>query len=95
MPTVKIKCAVIGYHFNTMVDGAIYWSVASSHSGQLDDKTLHVQNHEFEVDVPDINVTAQQVASLEAAKVEALKQYQQRVADINERLSKLQCLEAA
>ena len=95
MPTVKIKCAVVGYHFSTMGDGEIAWSVSCSHTGKLDDETIHVQNHEFTVDVPDINVTAAQVSGLEAAKVAALQEYQARVAEINDRLSKLQAIECA
>jgi len=44
----------------------------------------------IEVEAPDdFNPIPQQVAALEHAKAQALEEYQQRVAEINERLAKL------
>lgn len=92
MATVTLKCAVIGYHFDHMADGEIHWAIASGHSGQLDNETLHVQQATLTVEVPDLNVVERRVAGLEAAKIKALEDYQRTVADINERLSKLQAI---
>jgi len=95
MAKVKIKGTVVGYHFKHMEAGQIHWALSSAHRVELDDETLHIQPFEAEVEVPDINVVAAQVQGLEAEKLRALAEYQQRVADLNERLSKLLAIEVA
>ena len=58
------------------------------------DARVFVSEQEFEVEVPeDFNPVPAQVAALEAQKLEALQKYQQAVAELNERLSKLLPLE--
>jgi hypothetical protein len=48
---------------------------------------------EFSYTIPeDFNPTAQKLAALEAAKVKAREEYQATVAELNERISKLQAL---
>ena len=57
---------------------------------------LAVMPHTIEVELPDdFNPISAQVQALQAKKAAVLAEYQKRVADINEQLSKLQCLEAA
>lgn len=54
---------------------------------------IFIREMDIEVDIPDdFDPTPRQVAALEAKKREALLKYQQTVADINEKLSKLQAI---
>lgn len=54
---------------------------------------IFLREIEVEVDIPDDwDPTASQIAALEREKVAALDAYQRAVAEINERLSKLQAL---
>lgn len=54
---------------------------------------IFIREHAIEVEIADDwDPLPQQVATLQAAKAEALAKYQATVADINERLSKLQAL---
>lgn len=55
--------------------------------------SIFVKEMALEFEVPhDFNPLPQQVAALEAEKAEALAAYQKTVAEVNERLSKLQAL---
>ena len=57
---------------------------------------IFVNEQTFTVDIPDdFDPIPGQVAALEAKKREALATYQQAVAEINDRLSKLQAIEFA
>jgi hypothetical protein len=57
------------------------------------DERVFLRAVEMEVDIPeDFDPVPEQVAALERAKVEALQKYQQTVAQINERISKLQAI---
>lgn len=88
--TITIKGFLIGYHFSHQSDpNEIHWSYSTSYGHKLDRETVAVIPHSFDVEVPDINVVAAQVAGLEAEKQQALEAYQRTVADINERLGKL------
>ena len=94
MPTVNIKCLVVGYHFDWMMPDEIHWTASSGVAvPPLDETMLHAQVHEFEVEVPDLNIVARQVAGLEAAKQQALQEYQEKVGKLDEKLSKLLALE--
>lgn len=93
MSTVTIKGHLIGYHFKHMANTApLYWSFSTSFRGYFDEETIAAVPHEFTAEVPDINVVAAKVKGLEAAKAQALVDYQLTVRDINERLSKLQAI---
>ena len=57
---------------------------------------LAIAPYTMEFELPaDWNPVAAEVQALQAKKAAALAEYQKRVADINEQLSKLQALEAA
>lgn len=91
---MKFRCYLIAYHFREMAPSAVHWSV-SSVKPQLDDETVAVIEHEFDVALPEVNIVAAQVSALEAARIKALDDYNRTVAEINERLSKLLALEAS
>lgn len=60
------------------------------------DTRVFVGAQEVTVEIPDdFDPTAKQIAAIEREKLAALQAYQRAVADCNERLSKLQALEAA
>lgn len=53
-----------------------------------------VMPHEFEVELPDgFNITAAMVGSLEKSKADLRAEFNARIAQINDQISKLQCLE--
>lgn len=53
-----------------------------------------VMAHEFVVEIPDeFNPTAAQLDALEKTKTELSKEFNARIAQINDQISKLQCLE--
>ena len=57
---------------------------------------VFISEHQISVDIPDdFDPVPNQVAALEKQKLAALATYQQAVAEINERLSKLQAIECA
>jgi len=59
-----------------------------------DDHRTYVGEQEIEVEVPDdYDPTAQQIAVLEAKKVQAMSDFNKTVMDINTRISKLSALE--
>lgn len=61
-----------------------------------EDDRVFIGQSEFTVDIPDdFDPVPQQVAALEKQKLEALATYQRTVAEINDRLSKLQAIEFA
>lgn len=60
------------------------------------DDRVFIAQRDVEVDIPDdFDPVPGQVAALEKQKREALATYQQAVAEINDRLSKLQAIEFA
>lgn len=63
----------------------------------LDDaERVFIAEQVFTVEIPDnFDPVPAQVAALEAEKRQAMAEYQAKVADINERLSKLQAIEYA
>ena len=89
MTTIIIKGHMLAYHFKHMPDGEVHWTFDVYGGRTLSDELLAAIPHEFAFDPPEINVVAQQVAGLEAAKAKALADYQKTVAEINDRLSKL------
>ena len=59
-----------------------------------DSERTFVCEQKIEIEVPDnYDPTAQQIAALEAKKVQAMSDYNKTVMDINTRISKLQALE--
>lgn len=70
------------------------WTPAvRSHKWASDEKQIYIGPIQIEVEIPDdFNPVPQQVAALEKKKAEALAAYQATVAEINERLSKLQAI---
>jgi len=59
-----------------------------------EDYRTYVGAQEVEIEVPDnYDPTAQQIAALEAKKVQAMTDYNKTVMDINTRISKLSALE--
>ena len=95
MPTAKIKGHLLAYHFNHMRAGDVVWGFSEYHSGETSEEVVAAIPHELSVEVPEVNVVAAQVANLEAAEAKALADYQKRVAQIREQLSKLLALESA
>ena len=94
---IKAAGAVVGYHFDHMEDGEICWAIQDNfyvtNPDARSDNVIHVQPLEVVVEVPDtINIVAAQVAALEREKIKVLEAYQRTVAQINERLSKLQAI---
>lgn len=94
MATVQIKGHLLAYHFDHMDEGAVHWSFSVHHDDKTaSPSTVMVIPHTCTAEVPDhVNVVAGLVANLEAAKMQALKDYQNTVAKLNERLSKLQAI---
>jgi cell division protein FtsB len=80
------------YHWQFQEPGEVSWAF-NSWAPAADADMLHHFAFALEFDAPDINVVAAQVASLEAQKLAALAEYQKTVAQLNERLSKLQAIE--
>ena len=65
-------------------------------SCKLDDNEhrTHVGDQEIEIEVPDnYDPTAQKLAALQKEKEKAQEEFARKVANINERISKLQALE--
>lgn len=61
-----------------------------------DEENVFINQQEITVEIPDdFDPVPSQVAALEKQKLEALANYQQAVAEINDRLSKIQALEFA
>ena len=59
-----------------------------------DDSRTYVGEQEIEIEVPDnYDPRAQKVAALEKQKQKVMSDYQRRVDQINERISKLQAIE--
>ena len=93
MAIVQIKGHLIAYHFDCMPEGAVHWSYSTHHDGELSDSMVMAIPHNFTAEVPEkVDVVAGLVKNIEAAKLKALEDYQRTVADINERLSKLQAI---
>ena len=68
------------------------WAFKTSDS----ENRVFVSEQTVEVDTPkDFDPVPKQVAALQAEKREAMAAYQEKVAEINERLSKLQAIEYA
>lgn len=68
------------------------WSLKASDN----ENRVFIERREVEIETPDdFDPVPQQVAALEKQKLEALATYQQAVAEINDRLSKLQAIEFA
>ena len=60
------------------------------------DSRVFIERREVEIEIPDdFDPAPGQVAALEKQKLEALATYQRAVAEINDRLSKLQAIEFA
>jgi hypothetical protein len=95
MAKAKITGHLLAYHFSHMEAGKVVWGFSEYHSGKTCDEIVAVVPHSFEVDVPEVNVVAARVSNLQAAEAKALEDYQQRVAQIREQLSKLLALESA
>lgn len=63
------------------------------YKGDDTDERIFVKEQMVTFESPDdFDPTAAQLAALESAKAEALRQYQERVAELNDRISKLQAI---
>lgn len=84
------------YDWKATPFGAKIWSpTLSVYKGADTENSIFLQTLEVAVEVPDnFNPVPAQVAALEAAKAAALAEYTKSVAEINDRLSKLLCIEA-
>ena len=93
--TVTLKGWIVGYHWHFQKAGEVSWGFSPYYDPkEADTNVVMAFPHSFDVQVPDqVNVVAGLVASLEAAKIKALADYQRSVADINARLSKLLAIE--
>lgn len=61
-----------------------------------DAECIFISEQQFTVEIPDdFDPVPGQIAGLEAQKREALAEYQRTIAEINDRLSKLQAIEFA
>lgn len=89
---VTIKGQLVANHYDFMEPGALAWSFNQYTNFKVEGDCVAVVEHVIEFDAPDINIIAAQTQALEAAKDAALAEYQQKVAHINERLSKLQAI---
>ena len=94
MATVQIKGHLLAYHFDHMDEGTVHWSFSILHDNKnASPSTVMAIPHTFTAEVPDqVDIVAGLVKTLEAAKLKALADYQRTVAEINERLSKLQAI---
>jgi hypothetical protein len=93
MAQINLKAWIVGYHFDCMPEGAVSWRLRGwKPEADSSGDTVAVIEHEVVIDEPVVNVVAAQVAALEAAKTKALEAYQKTVAELNERLSKLQAI---
>lgn len=67
--------------------------VVYRYKGEDNEERIFVRAIQIEVDVPDnFDPTGKVIAALEAKKLKALEAYQGLVAEINERISKLQAI---
>ncbi len=95
-----MKCAINGYLFMEFTydfstpDYRKTWRPAFKEYKPEDDaERIFIRNETIELDAPDdFDPVPKQVAALEREKAEALAEFQAKVADINERLSKLQAI---
>lgn len=72
------------------------WRPAVKSYEHEDEKCIFICNRDVIFDLPDgFDPTPKQVAALEKQKLAALAAYQQTVAEINDKLSKLQAIEFA
>jgi len=95
MSTITIKGYIIGYHFDSMEAGTIYWAYSTSGCAPtLDRETIVAIPHEFTVEVPDdINVVAAQLAGIEREKEAARAEFTARMNELNAQAQKLMALE--
>ena len=94
MSTVTIKGQLLGYHFDHMPEGKMHWSYQTGAVMEVSGTLLIVMPHNFEAEVPDdLNIVAMQVAALESEREKLGEEFRRSVAQINERLSRLQATE--
>lgn len=89
---VTIKGQLVAHHYDFMEPGALAWSFSQYSNAKVEGECVAVVPHVIEFEAPDLNIIAAQTQALEASKAAALAEYQQKVAHINERLSKLQAI---
>jgi hypothetical protein len=88
---MKIKAHVVALAASWQPEGFFLSTMCGA--PELSDDVIATWPVEVDFDLPaDFNPVACQVAGLEAAKLQALADYQASVAFINERLGKLQAL---
>ena len=88
---VKIKAHVYFTKYSWEKEGK--YEIYSFKVDDTEDMS-HVGQQEFEVEVPEkYDPTAQQLAALQKEKEKAQEEFSEKVASINERISKLQAIE--
>lgn len=97
MSKITITGYVVGYHFDHMRAGEIYWALRSGATPPaLDRQTIFAIPHDFEAEVPDdINIVAAQLAGIEREKEAARAEFTARMSELNAQASKLMALEMA
>ncbi len=86
--TQKIHVHYSKWDFEEQGEYIIY-----SHKFEDTDYRVHICECEIEIEVPDdFDPRAQQIAALERERTKAMADYQRTMAEINERISKLQAI---
>jgi hypothetical protein len=94
MSTIKAKLYLTPFNFSHMKPGEVHWSLTGSEykAGEHNAMCASFPRH-VTVELPeDFNPVAAEVDALQARKAKALEDYQRTVAQINDRLSKLQAI---
>jgi len=90
---MKVKITVHIYHSQYSWEKEARYQIYSLKIDDTDHMT-YVGTQEIEIEVPnDYDPTAQKVAALQKQKQKAQEDFAEKVASINERISKLQALE--
>ena len=90
---MKVKTTAHIYHSQYSWEKEARFQIFSLKIDDTDHMT-YVGTHEIEIEVPDgYDPTAQKVAALQKEKQKAQEEFAKKVANINERISKLQALE--
>jgi len=93
MSTITKKLYLTAFRFDSTPPGEVAWSLSASQYAPGQNQAVGCWPHNVTVPLPDdFNPVAAEVAALEQQKVIALRAYQESVAEINERLSKLMAI---
>lgn len=90
---MKVKITVYVHHNQYSWQEAAEFFIHSFRMPDTEHRT-YICEQEIEVDIPDnYDPTAQKIAALQKEKEQAKKEFAKKVANINERISKLQAIE--